>query len=105
MTDVVAQAAYVLDLKGAHDRVFVSVIAGDFESPVVEPVEVNAGNQGTIDTVALAPACGSAMGTAVPPIRLAGFAHSFENGALYSICDGDVSDALQSTGIAVADRF
>jgi hypothetical protein len=105
MTDVGDYANTLLALKGAHDRVFVSVIAGAYESPVVAPSTINNGGQGVIDVVRLEPSCSSATGDAAPPIRLVSFAQRFENQAQHSICDPALGDAMSTLGQAVADRL
>lgn len=88
---------FLTALKGNPNRVIVSVIAGDRG-----PLDVGTGFSGNPEAQ---PACTSASGSANAGYRLGYFSDQFIHGLFTSICNPDLSGALQATAALISNAL
>jgi hypothetical protein len=104
LEDVSTFVDAVLGAKEFPNQVLVAAIAGE-----LEPVEVEMRlpeNSYDFEIPLLAYSCTSALGEAVPPIRLASFLDSFPLGSrLASICNDDLSGAVDQVVELIREVF
>ena len=101
--DVDEYVQFLYSLKASPEQILVATIAGDL-SPlkVVERHDERL----NIDYVALDYSCTEDDAEAVPPVRLSAFVSGFgeENGQRTSICDADLSGALEDIGRLITEK-
>ncbi len=94
--DTVEFVDFLTTHKGGNDNIIVSVIAGDRTA-----LEVTL--DGVTGNPTAQPTCSSANGVAFGGYRLGAFAEAFPNHLFTSLCNPDLTGALQATGTLIAN--
>ncbi len=106
MHKVTDYIGFLKGLKASPNQIVVGAISGELTTPKVRHIlDPNPGGNTPVMVAELEPSCENGNADAVTPIRLNGFLQAFPTNKLTSICDEDLTVAVEQIADAITVPF